>query len=539
MTGKGSGSVRTVVENIVIPVLPGAGGAACDASALREAEKILEKAVGVRPDTVRVRKRSTDARHIREVKLVYSVLAEFSGLGAKEAEKLIRAGFGKYSEPSFDPVPGKGEKKGEIAVVGFGPAGMFCALALAERGYRPVVFERGSSVAKRVKKVSLFLSGGELDPECNVQFGAGGAGTFSDGKLTTRIGDPLVSYVLKRLAEFGAPEDVVWKARPHVGTDLLRGVVENIDARIRSLGGRIFYDTAVTVRDGALFADGEKIDCCAAVLAVGHSARDTYEELMKDGFSVVPKPFSAGVRIEHLQDRLDRTMLGDFAGDPAIGHAEYSLSHKTGGRGVYSFCMCPGGTVIASTSEAGCLVTNGMRNRCRDGRCANAALAVSVLPADHGGTPQSAILFQRELERAAFKAGGGDYSAPVQLVGDFLRGSPSKKLGSVVPTYMDGRVTPCDLRAILPAFIGDAIAEGILAFEKKIRGFSQTDAPLTGVETRTSAPVRVLRNGAYEAEGRANVYPCGEGAGYAGGIVSAAADGLRIAASIISKYSPD
>ncbi len=540
MTRMEKNCVRVVVENLVIP-LKSAGDAIsdCDAEACRKAEGLIKKAAGRSPSETRVRKRSVDARRKGDLRLVYSVVAGFDGVSEKLEARLLSAGIKSYTEPCFDPPVGKETLHGDVVVVGFGPAGMFCALELAERGYRPVVYERGSSVEKRAEKVSSFLAGGPLDPECNVQFGAGGAGTFSDGKLMTRIGDGRVSYILEKLARFGAPDDVTWTARPHIGTDLLRGVVSNIDGRIRSLGGQIFYDSAVSVGKDGFFVRGEKLRYSAIVLAVGHSARDTYAQLMREGYRVVPKPFSAGVRIEHPQQWLDRSVYGDLAGSPLLGHAEYSLSHRTGNRGVYSFCMCPGGVVLAAASEAGGVVTNGMSNRRRDGRCANAALAVSVLPEDYGCDPASAIEFQRRLERAAYAAGGGDYSAPVQLVGDFLNGTPSRKTGAIAPTYMDGKVTPADLRALLPPFIGGALEAGLGAFDKRMPGFARADVPMTGFETRTSSPVRITRGESLEADGRCGVYPCGEGAGYAGGIVSAAVDGLRVAEAIISKYSPD
>ncbi|MBQ7474561.1 MAG: hypothetical protein IJS78_01435 [Clostridia bacterium] len=526
-----------VVENIKIPAAS-PRRADADGEARRRAEAEVKRILGRKPERVAIRRKSVDARRKGEIKLVYSVFAEFSELSEGEREKLASAGIKNYRETPFDPTPGAKKPGAPFVIAGFGPAGMFCALELAERGYRPVVFERGSSVEERVRKVGAFLSGGPFDPECNVQFGAGGAGTFSDGKLMTRIGDPTVSYILKRLCEFGAPEDVRWRARPHVGTDLLRGIVSNIEKRIVSLGGKVIYDTAVSFKNGRFYAGGAERDFSAMVLAVGHSARDTYGELMKGPFSVVPKPFSAGVRIEHPQEWLDRAMYGDLAGDETLGHAEYSLSYREGSRGTYSFCMCPGGVVVAASGEEGGVTTNGMSDRRRDGPLCNAAIAVSVLPDDYGGTPAGAIEFQRRLERDAYRAGGGNYHAPVQLVGDFFDRVPSKRLGSVVPTYMGGRVTPTDVRGILPPFIGDMLERGLRRFDDRIPGFAGRDIPLTGTETRTSAPVRIERTAALTAVGMERVYPCGEGAGYAGGIVSAAADGLRVASAIITEYSP-
>ncbi|MBQ6677672.1 MAG: hypothetical protein IJM71_06465 [Clostridia bacterium] len=530
---------RVIIENVPIPVSEARFGTDCDAEAAAEASKIIQRVIGRRPYSARVHKKSVDARRRGSVRFVYSVCADLECATGYELEKLKAAGAKILTDPSFDAEPGSEKAKGRIVIAGFGPAGMFCALELAKRGYRPVVYERGSCVADRVRKVESFLSGGELDPNCNVQFGAGGAGTFSDGKLTTRINDPAAAYVLERLVSLGAPEDVLWQAKPHIGTDILRSVVENADACVREAGGEIFYDTPVCLSGGTVRAGGQAINASALVLAVGHSARDTYRELMTGGFSVVPKAFSCGVRIEHEQAWLDRAMYGDLAEEGFLPHADYSLSLREGDRGVYSFCMCPGGTVVAASDEEGGIVTNGMSNRNRDGRNANSALAVSVLPSDFGSTPDGAIAFQRNLERAAYAAGGGAFYAPVQLVPDFLEKRQSRKLGSVAPTYMGGRVTPCDLRSVLPGFISGMLERGLYAFDKKIPGFAGNGIPLTGVETRTSSPVRILRNENLEAVGVRNVYPCGEGAGYAGGIVSAAVDGLRVARAIITRFSPD
>ena len=534
-----SNGKRVIIENVAVPAAEAKAGTDCDAEAERTASKIVEKIIGRKPENAHIHKKSIDARRKNSVRFVYSVVLGIGRATDSEFEKLRAAGAKFYSEPSFEAETGGEKTVGPIVVAGFGPAGMFCALELAERGYRPVVYERGSCVAERVRKVESFLSGGPLDPDCNVQFGAGGAGTFSDGKLTTRINDPTVSYVLRRLFELGAPEDVLWQAKPHIGTDVLRAVVDNADRRIREAGGVISYNTRISVSDGNVYADGVRIAPAALVLAVGHSARDTYRELLADGFEVIPKAFSCGVRIEHEQAWLDRAMYGDLAEDGVLPHADYSLSLREGDRGVYSFCMCPGGTVVAATDEEGSVVTNGMSNRGRDGRCANSALAVSVLPGDFGSTPSGAIEFQRNLERAAYSAGGGDFFAPVQLVRDFLGGVRSVKLGEITPTYMGGRVTPCDLRTVLPRFISNMLERGLNAFDKKIPGFAGDGVPLTGVETRTSSPVRIVRGDTLEAVGAPNVYPCGEGAGYAGGIVSAAVDGLRVARAIISRFSPD
>ena len=532
-----NGVLRIITAGISVPITPQGAGGSPDVAAEEIAGAELKRVFGRSPSRMMIHKKSVDARRRGKVRLVYSFCAEFDGATERERIAAAEAGFRTYCPSAFEAEPGKERLSGRISIVGFGPAGMFAALALSEAGYRPTVYERGSSLEERVRKVSLFLSGGGFDKNTNVQFGAGGAGTFSDGKLTTRINDPLASFVLSALRRFGAPDDVEWKAKPHVGTDVLRKVVSNIDAHIRESGGSVIYDTKVTFSGGAFRAGGERLDG-PVILAVGHSARDTYSELLAGGFSVEPKPFSVGVRIEHEQSWLDDAMFGELAGDPSLGRAEYAFSLREGERGVYTFCMCPGGVVVPSSSDYDEVVTNGMSNRDRAGRNANAALAVSVLPADFGSTPAGAIEYQKRLERAAFRAGGGDFRAPVQLVGDFLNGRPSQRTGKISPTYMDGNVTPGDVRSLLPEKVGDMIEKGIRAFDRKLHGFSAPEAPLTGLETRTSAPVRILRGENYEAIGVKGVYPCGEGAGYAGGIVSAAVDGLRVARAIINRYSP-
>ncbi len=526
---------RILIENIIVPYTVGRKTAELDSEALKKARKEISRLFDTDAVGCAVNRRSIDARHKGEVKFVYSVSAEVVASAETASEKGIKV----YSEADYSPASGTEKMIGRPVVVGFGPAGMFCALALAAAGYAPIVYERGADVDTRVGDVDAFYKTGILNPASNVQFGAGGAGTFSDGKLTTRINDPLCAYVLKELKSLGAPDDIVTKAKPHVGTDVLREVVRQADAKIRRLGGEIRYNTRVSLINGRFYADGEEINSDAVVLAVGHSARDTYSELLEGGYSIAPKSFSAGVRIEHLQSEIDRAMYGELAGDEALGHVEYSLSHREGERGVYSFCMCPGGEVVAAASEEGGVVTNGMSRRARDGRNANAAIAVSVLPVDYGNTPAGAIDFQRKLERSAFVFAGSDYSAPVQTVGDLLSGRCGTEPTRVTPTYMDGRVTPCDLTKILPSFITDMLKKGLPVFGRKIKGFDADYVPLTGVETRTSAPVRILRGESFEALGHSGIYPCGEGAGYAGGIMSAAIDGLKVARAIITKYAPN
>ena len=427
-------------------------------------------------------------------------------------------------------------------VAGFGPAGMFCALALAEMGMKPVVIERGKCVEDRQKDVETFWKSGKLDTSSNVQFGEGGAGTFSDGKLTTGINDIRCAYILKRFVEFGAPERIEYLAKPHIGTDNLVNVVRNIRKRIEELGGRVLFSHRlkdIGLKNNRLeYAlaenpDGEiRIDCDALVLAVGHSARDTFEMLKSKEFAMERKPFAMGVRIEHRQEDIDRAQYGDFA--KYLPAADYKLTaHLENGRTAYSFCMCPGGVVAAAASEEGGVVTNGMSYFARDGENANAALLVNVAPEDvEGDDVLGGVYLQRELEKRAFEAGGSDYAAPVQKVGDLLEDRASEALGRVKPTYSPN-VRPSDMRLVFPDFIYESLKEGILAMDKKLKGFADADAVVTAVESRSSSPVRIIRDKeSFESLMYRGIYPCGEGCGYAGGIMSAAADGLKIAEKI-------
>ena len=427
-------------------------------------------------------------------------------------------------------------------VAGFGPAGMFCALALAEMGMKPVVIERGKCVEDRQKDVETFWKSGKLDTSSNVQFGEGGAGTFSDGKLTTGINDIRCAYILKRFVEFGAPERIEYLAKPHIGTDNLVNVVRNIRKRIEELGGRVLFSHRlkdIGLKNNRLeYAlaegpDGEiRIDCDALVLAVGHSARDTFEMLKSKNFAMERKPFAMGVRIEHRQEDIDRAQYGDFA--KYLPAADYKLTaHLENGRTAYSFCMCPGGVVAAAASEEGGVVTNGMSYFARDGENANAALLVNVAPEDvEGDDVLGGVYLQRELEKRAFEAGGSDYAAPVQKVGDLLKDRASEALGRVKPTYSPN-VRPSDMRLVFPDFIYESLKDGILAMDKKLKGFADADAVVTAVESRSSSPVRIIRDKeSFESLMYRGIYPCGEGCGYAGGIMSAAADGLKIAEKI-------
>jgi hypothetical protein len=428
-------------------------------------------------------------------------------------------------------------------IIGMGPAGLFAGLVLAQSGFRPLILERGKAVRERTKDTFGLWRKGILDPESNVQFGEGGAGTFSDGKLHTQIKDPK-HYGRKVLEEFikaGAPPEILYVSKPHIGTYRLVGIVEKMRATIQSLGGEIRFQSRVDdieidngqVR-GVVLASGERLAASHLVVAIGHSARDTFEMLHRHGIFMEAKPFSIGLRIEHPQALIDRSRHGDSSANPLLGAADYKLvHHASNGRSVYSFCMCPGGTVVAATSEPGRVVTNGMSQYSRKERNANSAIVVGVSPTDYPDTtPLAGMEFQRFWESRAFQLGGENYQAPCQLLGDFLAGRPSTELGSVQPSYIPG-VRLGDLSTALPAYVIEAIREALPAFAKKIKGFDLADAVLTGVETRTSSPVRIKRNATnLQSINTIGLYPTGEGAGYAGGILSSAVDGIKVAEAL-------
>jgi hypothetical protein len=426
-------------------------------------------------------------------------------------------------------------------VIGTGPCGLFAGLILAQMGFRPIILERGKEVRERTKDTWGLWRKHELNPESNVQFGEGGAGTFSDGKLYSQVKDPK-HYSRKVLHEFikaGAPPEIEYVSKPHIGTFRLVGMVEVMRANIIALGGEVRFQSRVTdieidhgqVR-GVTLASGERIATQHVVLAIGHSARDTFEMLHQRGVYLEAKPFSIGFRIEHPQSLIDRARFGRNAGNPLLGAADYKLvHHASNGRSVYSFCMCPGGTVVAATSEEGRVVTNGMSQYSRNERNANSGIVVGITPEDYPGDPLAGIEFQRKWESRAFELGGGNYNAPGQLVGDFIAQRPSSKLGAVLPSYTPG-VTLGDLATALPDYVIEAVREALPAFEKTIKGFAMHDAVLTGVETRTSSPVRIKRDESYQSLNTKGLYPAGEGAGYAGGIMSAAIDGIEVAEAV-------
>ncbi len=495
----------------------------------------------------RLYKKSVDARKKDDIRLVCSIIADVEDEKFDEG-KLKSADAKIVANAPLELTQGNEIMSAPPLVVGMGPAGLFAALLLAENGYAPVIIDRGDSVEDRVLAVELFYKDRILDTESNIQFGAGGAGTFSDGKLLTRINDPYCAYVLERFVKFGAPREILTQAKPHVGTDILRSVVSNMLARIEELGGTVVYRCKLTGicknSDSTVTARTTKGDilCSSMVLALGHSSRDTYSMLIERGFAMEPKPMSVGVRIEHLSEDIDAALYGKYAGHPSLGRAEYALSDTKSDRGVYTFCMCPGGSVVAAASEDGGVVVNGMSNFARDGKNSNSAVLVSVRPDDYekkdGSVLLGAIEYQRKIERAAYLAGGSDYGAPIQTVGDFLLGKSGSEPNRVTSTYMDGaHVRLADLSGVFPSYVTEKLRYGISSFDKKIKGFAAPHALLTAAETRTSAPLRILRGESFESLSMSNVYPCGEGAGYAGGITSAGVDGIRVAQAIIHRFA--
>jgi len=495
-------------------------------------------------------KRSYDARKNVALAFIYTI-----DLSIKDEEGVLKQfSNDTHIRPSpdtsyhFVAKAPDGIQSGKLmrpVVIGFGPCGIFAALVLAQMGFKPIVLERGKKVRERTQDTWDLWRKNVLNPESNVQFGEGGAGTFSDGKLWSQIKDPKF-YGRKVLNEFvksGAPEEILYVAKPHIGTFRLVGMVEKIREEIISLGGEIRFSQKVIGFEiendqiQAVKIEGQDdLSANHVVLALGHSARDTFQALHDAGVFMEAKPFSVGFRIEHPQSLIDQARLGPHAGNPMIGAADYKLVHHAkNGRSVYSFCMCPGGTVVAATSEPHRVVTNGMSQYSRNERNANAGIVVGITPDDYPGNAMAGIEFQRAIESKAYILGGSTYEAPGQLVGDFLEGKPSTKLGSVTPSYKPG-VHLTDLADSLPSYAIEAIREAIPAFEKQIKGFSMKDAILTGVETRTSSPLRITRGPNFQSLNIKGLYPAGEGAGYAGGILSAGVDGIKVAEAVALDY---
>ncbi len=517
-------------------------------------EQLLEavsKRLKIRSDDIQKMeclKKSFDARKKPKIIVVLTLIIclrqEIAVLKRFEKDKNIQ----QYKPYQYiiPTCTGIGEKLRPV-VVGFGPAGMFAAYILAKAGLKPLVLERGQRVEQRKDAVALFRQTGQLNPKSNIQFGEGGAGTFSDGKLTTGIKDPRIRFVLETFVRFGAPEEILYLAKPHIGTDFLIGVVRRMRQAILELGGEIKFEACLEELvqhnnhlSSIRYRRNQKIYEIPAeqcILAVGHSARDTFSMLYRSGIQLVQKNFAVGVRIEHPQSVINYVMYGREAMEPVLPAANYKAAvHLSGGHSLYTFCMCPGGEVVAAASEENRLVVNGMSYHARNGKNANSALLVGVSPKElSDNNPLIGIAFQRQLEEAAFHAGGGNYFAPVCSVGDFLAGHKPKSLGCVEPTYRPG-VTLASPEAYLPTFITETLRQGIPAMARKIPQFDLPDAVLTGVESRSSSPVRIVRNENYQSVSLDGLYPCGEGAGYAGGITSAAVDGIRCAEKLTASF---
>lgn len=504
---------------------------------------IARKKLGAQPAYFAIKKKSLDARDKNNIRYIYTIECDAKPQ-AKQAMPL-------------EKLPTAKQPKKSVLVVGSGPAGLFCAVRLLDRGIKPIVIERGGSVEEREEKINAFFTQKLLDTQTNIQFGEGGAGTFSDGKLNTQTHSPLNREVLSTFVRFGAPKEILYLSKPHIGSDNLKQVVKNMRKYIQAQGGEVLFNTRledIVVQDGKLthatiaklnaYMGGgntqktpsmpEKIPVSALVLAIGHSARDTFEKLLARGVCMHAKNFAVGVRIEHLQEKIGMAQYGKAYSQ--LPPADYKLVSHAKDRAAFTFCMCPGGYVMPSASEEGGVVTNGMSNYARDGKNANSALIVQVTQEDFGtDAPLGGVEFQRKLERAAYQAGGGDYAAPTQLVGDFLSGKTSARFGEVQPTYAVGTAF-VNLHEILPTPITEALQFALTDMNRKLHGFAANDAVLTAVESRTSSPIRIERDESLQSVNIKGLYPCGEGAGYAGGITSSAADGLRVAEMLYTNF---
>ena len=498
---------------------------------------------------MQILRQAVDARRKGDVFFSVHALVDLSPRAARRvlADKRRHAQLWT-PEAAKPPVHGDRAPRGRFVVVGMGPGGLFAGWLLAREGYRPLIIDRGKAMEDRTRDVERYWLSGRADPESNPLFGEGGAGTFSDGKLTARSKDPRCSTVLDTFIAAGAPPQIGILAKPHVGTDRLRQVVQNLRQQIVALGGEVRFSTKleeIHMRDGRLQAVTlvhggvpERMECAALVLAIGQGARDTYRYLFDSGFAMAPKPFAVGVRAEHPQSLINESQYGPFARHPKLGAADYKLTAQVGGRGVYSFCMCPGGFVVASGAGPGEMVVNGMSEYDRAGENANAALVVQVFPEDFGTGALDGMAFQQRLEQGAWDLGGAEGLAPACRLADFMAGRGTARFGSVRPTFRPG-VTGADLTRCLPPFVAEGLRGALSVFARQIRGFDLPDAVLTAVESRTSAPVRILRGEDGQSLTHRGVYPVGEGAGYAGGIVSSAVDGLRAAEAIISQFRPE
>lgn len=506
-----------------------------------EAAKLL-KISASKLRSLKIVRRSVDARKKPDVKIVYTVDVSVDG----SENKILKHSGCKRAQIAptdyYKPPKTNARPEQRPVVVGFGPAGMFASLILALAGLRPIVLERGEDVHTRHEKVQHFFATGELDPKSNVQFGEGGAGTFSDGKLNTGVNNPRIAWILEQFVAFGAGEDILFDAKPHVGTDILLKVVYNLRKHIESLGGEIRFGaqvTDLTVAQGrivGLQVNGqEQISCDRVIFAIGHSARDTFSMLYDKAVPLEAKPFSMGVRIEHPQSQIDLAQYGK--NDPVLPPADYKLTKHLDNETVYTFCMCPGGYVVAAASEENGVVTNGMSYSARAGENANAAVLVTLNPRDFPGQdPLAGMYWQRDIEQKAYRAAGGNYRAPAQTVGDFLNGRSGNPSKTVYPTYRPG-VTWCDLHDFMPEKITAALEKGIAQLDDHLSGFASPEAVLTAPETRSSSPVRIVRNEEKQSVGVSGLFPAGEGAGYAGGIMSAAVDGIMCAEALLNSLA--